>query len=237
VSSLVADSWDAEYRAGRYLHTRQDGFVDDILAAVARPSVPRGRGLYIGCGNGRNYIPLVNGGLDLVGLDVSAAAIQQLAAKLPERAHDLVIGSVSDLPIDAAYSVVIGIQVFQHGDEAQTHEHVLSALGRLVPGGIFCLRVNAVGTDILHRYRLLETNTYGGLTVEYETGPKTGLAIHFFAELELSHLLRGLEPVMPMRLDSTLRTPPESGRWLQWEGIWRHAGSAGDLGPIPPRYR
>lgn len=237
MTSPVADSWDAEYRAGRYRDTRHDGFVDDILAAVAHQSLPRGRGLYIGCGNGRNYIPLVNGGLDLVGLDVSAAAIEQLAARVPERAHDLVIGSVSDLPIDATFSVVIGIQVFQHGDEAQTHEHVLSAIARLVPGGIFCLRVNAVGTDILYRYRLLESNTDGGFTVEYETGPKTGLAIHFFAEFELSHLLRGLEPVMPMRLDATVRTPPESGRWLQWEGIWRHSGSAEGLEPIPPRYR
>ena len=49
-------------------------------------------GVYIGCGNGRNYVPLVDRGLDLVGLDVSLAAIRQLTARVPDLAPGRVMG-------------------------------------------------------------------------------------------------------------------------------------------------
>ena len=48
-----------------------------IATAVRRYRPADDVGLYIGCGNGRNYVPLVEAGLDLVGLDVSATAIRR----------------------------------------------------------------------------------------------------------------------------------------------------------------
>jgi SAM-dependent methyltransferase len=214
-------SWDAEYRAGRYAGERPVAFVQDILRCANAVGLPPARGLYIGCGNGRNYLPLVAGGLDLVGLDVSRVALEQLAARAPERAGDLVHGDLDALPADATFSIVIGIQVFQHGREHEAHAHVAAALRRLAPGGLFCIRVNAVGTDLSHEYRVVERNDDGGFTVEYLSGPKTGLAIHFFAEAELARLLSTLEPLLPVRVQATHRRPPGQGRWLQWEGIWR----------------
>jgi SAM-dependent methyltransferase len=220
----VADaegSWDAEYRAGRYAEEAPLAFVQDILRCANGVELPPGRGLYIGCGNGRNYLPLVASGLDLVGLDVSRVALDQLAERAPARAGDLVHGDLQALPADNAYSMVIGIQVFQHGREQEAHAHVAAALRRLMPGGLFCVRVNAVGTDFAHEHRVVERNDDGGFTVEYLSGPKTGLAIHFFAERELARLLASLEPLLPLRLQATERPSPEQGRWLQWEGIWR----------------
>jgi SAM-dependent methyltransferase len=217
----AAGSWDAEYRAGRYADEGPIAFVQDILRCANAVEPPPGRGLYIGCGNGRNYLPLVAGGLDLVGLDLSRVALEQLAARAPERAGDLVLGDLDALPADAAFSIVIGIQVFQHGREQEAHEHVAAALRRLAPGGLFCVRVNAVGTDLAHEHRVVERNDDGGFTVEYLGGPKTGLAIHFFAEAELARLLSTLEPLLPLRAQATQRQPPGEGRWLQWEGIWR----------------
>ena len=214
-------SWDAEYRAGRYAGERPVAFVQDILRCANAVGLPPARGLYIGCGNGRNYLPLVAGGLDLVGLDVSRVALEQLAARAPERAGDLVHGDLDALPADATFSIVIGIQVFQHGREHEAHAHVAAALRRLAPGGLFCIRVNAVGTDLAHEYRVVERNVDGGFTVEYLSGPKNGLAIHFFAAAELARLLSTLEPLLPVRVQATHRRPPGQGRWLQWEGIWR----------------
>jgi SAM-dependent methyltransferase len=212
-------SWDAEYRAGRYAGEKPVAFVEDILEASRRVALPPGRGLYIGCGNGRNYLPLVASGLDLVGLDVSGVALEQLAERAPGR--ELVHGTLDALPAAAAFSIVIGIQVFQHGREREAHEHVAAALRRVLPGGLFCVRVNAVGTDLAHEHRIIERRNDGGFTVEYLSGPKRGLAIHFFAERELSRLVAGCEPLLPLRVAATERRPPESGRWLQWEGIWR----------------
>jgi SAM-dependent methyltransferase len=219
--SRVGASWDAEYHAGRYAGEAPLPFAHDILAAIERIGLPPGPGLYVGCGNGRNYVPLVAGGLDLIGLDVSAEALSRLAARLPERAADLVHGDLSALPPDATFSVVVAIQVFQHGREAEAHAHVAEAARRVAPGGLFCVRVNAAGTDLRHSHRVVERNEDGGFTVEYLDGPKAGLAIHFFAEEELVRLTDGFEPVLPLRLDATAHEPPAMGRLLQWEAIWR----------------
>ncbi|MGH3621503.1 MAG: class I SAM-dependent methyltransferase [Sciscionella sp.] len=70
------------------------------------------RRVYIGCGNGRNYLPLVDAGLDLVGLDISGRAIEQLAQRVPTRRDRLVVGDLSSLPPHELYRIVVGIQVF-----------------------------------------------------------------------------------------------------------------------------
>jgi hypothetical protein len=49
--------WDAEYSAGRHRDELPVSFTRDILAAARQAGA--GRGPYIGCGNGRNYLPLV----------------------------------------------------------------------------------------------------------------------------------------------------------------------------------
>jgi SAM-dependent methyltransferase len=217
----TAASWDAEYRAGRYAAEGPVAFVSDILACVDWVGLPGGRGIYIGCGNGRNFVPLVEGGLDLIGLDVSAAALEQLAEHLPSRASDLLRGDLEALPPKAMFSIVVAIQVFQHGHQAETHAHILEAAGRVLPGGLICIRVNAAETDVFHRHRVVERNDDGGFTVVYADGPKAGLAIHFFAEAELSRLLRKFAPVLPLRAVATARHDAEGSQWVQWEGIWR----------------
>ena len=73
MSTEAAASWDAEYASGRYRHEPPVGFTRDIIGA-ARAAKLR-RGLYIGCGNGRNLVPLSEAGLDLIGLDISPRAI------------------------------------------------------------------------------------------------------------------------------------------------------------------
>jgi methyltransferase family protein len=84
VTEPVASSWDAEYQSGRYAGAPPDEFVADIIAAAAAHGLSTG--LYIGCGNGRNLVPLLDAGLDLTGLDISREALTQLRARRPDRA-------------------------------------------------------------------------------------------------------------------------------------------------------
>jgi SAM-dependent methyltransferase len=213
-------AWDAEYNAGRYRDEPPVAFTGDILAAARQVCVSHG--LYIGCGNGRNYLPLVAAGLDLTGLDVSAAAIEQLAAQAPDRRGRLVRGDLGALPPEAVWPLVIGIQVFQHGDRAAAHAHIRAAQRRVTPGGLFCLRVNAIGTDIWPDHEVIEHHPDDGFTVLYLAGPKRGLLIHFFCAAELDAVFAGgFRPVLPTRLHSTRRTPPQPGQWSQWEAIWQ----------------
>jgi hypothetical protein len=214
-----ATSWDKEYAGGRYRDEPPVAFVADILAAARRAGLTSG--LYIGCGNGRNYEPLVRGGLDLTGLDISDVALRQLSARMPERRGSLVRGDLSALPEGTRYGVVIGIQVFQHGHAEAAHAHLAAARARVAAGGLMAVRVNAAGTDIAFAHRVTGRNG-DGVTIRYLDGPKAGLEIHFFGEAELRGLFAiGFEPVLPPRAQVTWRQPPEAGQWTQWEGIWR----------------
>ena len=218
----LAAAWDAEYAGGRYLGEPPVPFIRDILSA-ARACDARA-GLYIGCGNGRNFLPLVEGGLDLTGLDISATAIQQLAGRAPGHRDRLVQGDLTALPAGAVYPLVIGIQVFQHGDRAAAWANVRAAQERTAAGGLFCLRVNAEGTDVWPAHEVTERHRDGGFTVRYLAGPKRGLHVHFFSAAEMGTLFSpGFEAVMPLRLRSVRRTLPAPGQWSQWEAIWRKA--------------
>lgn len=214
-------SWEAQYRAGRYRAEPPVEFVRDILAAARARGLGRAEGIYIGCGNGRNYLPLVAGGLDLIGLDISQLALEQLVELAPERRHKLVHGTIDLLPQGATYSLVLGIQVFQHGDRAEAHAHIAAAQKRLAPGGLFCIRVNAVGTDVYPEHEFTKRHVDGGFTVRYLAGSKEGLQVHFFSAEELTSLFGSYEPVLPLRLDRTWRQPARLGQWSQWEAIWR----------------
>lgn len=213
----AAQSWDREYGMGRYLDDVPVPFIDDILIAAQQAGLAYG--LYIGCGNGRNYLPLVRRGLDLVGLDVSPIAIEQLRRRAPERR--LFCGDLSVLPPDDPYDLVLGIQVFQHGTRGTAHAHLRAAQERLAPGGLMAIRVNAMETDVWPRHAVMERDADGGFTVRYLEGTKVGLDIHFFSRSELGRLFDTFDPILPLRLRSTKRKPPAPGQWSQWESIWR----------------
>jgi hypothetical protein len=221
VDVKTAGSWDAEYAAGRYEDDPPVAFVSDVL--VAAKDAGAGRGVYIGCGNGRNYVPLSVAGLDLIGLDISATAIAQLAGRLPGGRDRLLVGDLSALPAGERYPLVVAIQVIQHGTRQQTHAFLADALERVAPGGLFCIRVNAVGTDVDHAHRVAERDADGSFSVLYEAGPKSGLTVHFWAARELSDAIvsASFAPVLPLRPQATWRQPPARGLWLQWEGIYR----------------
>jgi SAM-dependent methyltransferase len=219
--SSAASRWDEEYRDGRYDDEPPVAFVRDIIEAVRTHRPTTDVGLYIGCGNGRNFVCLTEAGLDLVGLDISRTALDQLSARLPAGAARLIHGDLAALPQGVTFGTVIGIQVFQHGTGAEACEHVRAAIDLLVPGGLFCVRVNAVGTEIEYAHRVLADSAVSGLTVRYEDGPKRGLVIHFFARAEIEHLMTRLVPILPLRIQRTIRQDPSAGHWDQWEGIWQ----------------
>jgi SAM-dependent methyltransferase len=187
MSTEAAESWDAEYASGRYRHEPPVGFTGDIINAARSANLQRG--LYIGCGNGRNLVPLSDAGLDLIGLDISSRAIAQLRERRPGAAG-LVVAGVDALLPSAEFDLVIGIQVFQHGNRCQAHTHLTGAAAHVAPGGLLCVRVNATGTDIRYRHERTEEAGDGGSTIRYLDGPMTGLEIHFFTAAELTGLTR-----------------------------------------------
>ena len=226
VDDVAVRAWDAEYAAGRYSGEPPVGFVEDIVAAATEAGADKG--LYIGCGNGRNYIPLAEAGLDLTGLDISATAIGQLAARLPERRDRLVAGDLSALPAGQRFPLVVAIQVLQHGSREQAHALLAQSAGRVAAGGLLAIRVNAVGTDMHHAHEVTERDADGSFSVRYLQGPKAGMLVHFWAarELDAAMSAAGFSPVMALRPQATWRAAREHGLWLQWEGVYRRESAS-----------
>jgi SAM-dependent methyltransferase len=223
VTSDVRASWDAEYRAQRYVDEPPVAFVDRIVATVrARPALASKRGLYVGCGNGRNFLPLLDAGLDLDGVDLSSEALDQLRHRRPGLADRLSCADFRDGPTVRRYAYLIAIQVFQHGTAADARAWFGAAARALLPGGVLFVRVNSAATEIFHAHAVLERAATGGLTVRYDAGPKAGLAVHFYARTELDALTReAFVAIGEISEEVRRREPPKTGCWSQWEGIWQ----------------
>jgi SAM-dependent methyltransferase len=219
---LAALRWDTEYRNGRYADDPPLPFVAQIPSTLDdHPAQRDGVGLYIGCGNGRNYLPLGDAGLRLYGLDLSLEALRQLAgrraAKLP-----LVCSDFRAVSVAGGLSYVIALQVFQHGTAADVAAYFANVAALVRPGGLFFLRVNAVSTQIFHAHTVLERTPRGGTTIRYDAGPKQGLAVHSYAREELNDLTHAaFDAVLPPREEIIHRAPPPIGFWAQWEAVWR----------------
>ena len=220
---LAATRWDAEYRAGRYVAEPPLPFVDRILSTLrADPAALAGVGLYVGCGNGRNYLPLVDAGLDLHGIDVSREALDQLVARRPALAPRLACGDFLGLASASPFDYLVAIQVFQHGAQADAAAYFDKTAAVLRAGAPFFLRVNSASTEMYLRHTVVDRNDAGGFTIRYDEGPKRGLCVHFYARAELLELARGrFRLVAEPREDVTARTPPQTGSWSQWEVVWQ----------------
>jgi len=206
--------WDDAYAAGMYADAAPDAFTRDILAAAP----PGTTGVEIGCGNGRNLIPLVRGGLDLIGVDPSRVALSRLALRAPD--VRTLLGTQDDLP-PGRHDLVVGIQVHQHGDRDGARAMLRGSLARVAPGGLFALRTASADTVAVEAHDVLDVDPDGGRTFRYREGFKAGLTVHYYGRAELDALLAGFEPVLPLRARHTPREDPPAGTWAHWETIVR----------------
>src|SRR5215475_5177959 len=108
---LTASRWDDEYRRGRY----------------------------IGCGNGRNYLPLIDSGLRLYGLDVSEEALNGLTRERPDVTARVIHMDFRRFHSDRRFGYVVAIQVFQHGDGTAVRAYFERVTELLGPGGLLFL--------------------------------------------------------------------------------------------------
>jgi hypothetical protein len=220
--AATARSWDAEYRRGRYAADPPLAFVGAILDVLAeRRAAREGAGLYVGCGNGRNLVPLADAGLTLWGLDLSAEALRQLAERRPALGPRLLLGDFRRFAPPAAFAYLVAIQVFQHGTAADAAAYFARAAALLAPAGLLFLRVNSASTQVFHRHEILERHAAGGFTVRYLDGPKAGLPVHFYGRAELDALARpAFACVREPREEVVRREPPKHGSWAQWEAVY-----------------
>lgn len=208
IASIVR-SWDTQYLAGRYTKEEPVKFVKTILRYW-----PQERGLYVGCGNGRNYLPLISSGLDLRGIDVSSVAISELLKKIQN------VACMDFFSVSENYDYVISIQTFQYGDTRTARRYFAKTMQIMREGGLFFLRVNSASTVPWHAHEIIERNEYGGFTTLYTDEPKQGLEIHFFTEPEICSMTDGMEVIHSKEVSQS-REKPKKGTWKQLEMVMR----------------
>lgn len=225
-NASIARLWDAEYASGRYEDESPIPFVDTITDTLRENGWTDESGLYVGCGNGRNFIPMAAECPGLRGIDASKVGIRRLLEKHPEYAGRVLCENFLDIHHDEAVGkkagpldYVVSIQAFQHGDEQTTGKYFERVAAMLRPGGLLFLRVNSAGTDVYHAHDITERNDRGGFTVRYKAGPKTGFYVHFFSDRELESVLHraGFDVVGDPDETSERRRLPKTGEWRQWE--------------------
>ena len=220
----LSHAWDTEYLKGRYRAETPLKFTADIINELkCSPSLVNGSGLYVGCGNGRNYAQMVESGLEVIGLDISSVALSELSKKLPQYSNLLVCGDFLDYRPDIKFQYVIAIQVFQHGDRLMADKYFKKASSLLESGGLMFLRVNASNTIMCREHDIIEKNDTGSFTVLYKEGPKKGLDIRFFSKEDLFDLINknNMSAMHELKNITTKRLPPYTGSWSQWEMIAR----------------
>ena len=223
-AEVVTRCWDELYVAGRYQSAPPLRFVRAILDLLQdNPDIRSGRGLYVGCGNGRNFRPLLRASLDIYGLDISHVALDRLMTAEPDAAGRLLHGDFRTVPIAGPFAYLIAIQVFQHGTEADVAAYFSRAASVLRPGGLFFVRVNSTASDIFFPYRRADENAQGGFSVECTEGPKAGQGVHFYTAAELrARTAENFTVVVTPKEVHEERVAPRRGSWAQWEAVFRY---------------
>ena len=213
---MISHRWNNQYNHGKYTNESPIEFVSDILDSLKTNGLDRELGLYLGCGNGRNYIPLRNKNLNIFGIDISQSAISTLVDLYPKYAQDLQCTSITNFETNDKFAYIIAIQVMQHGDTRMINSYFDKINELLENNGMLFIRVNSISTEIYHKHTIIENKD--GLTVQYNKGPKQDLLIHFFTKSELERYItsRGMI-VQYIHEVSIKRKPPKTGSWYQWE--------------------
>ena len=218
----MSRTWNLEYRRGRYHADPPLKFTADIVSEMKNNTdLMNGYGLYVGCGNGRNYVPFAESGLKMIGLDVSSVALEMLSKRLPQCKDSLVCGDFLNYKPDIKFQYIISIQVFQHGTIPRVKRYFEKASSLLESGGMMFLRINASNTILYRKHEVIEKSNTGGFTVKYTGGPKNGLDVHFISKEDLLGLVEknGMYVLHGIKNVTMRRSVLDPGTWSQWELI------------------
>lgn len=167
-NNILKNRWDAEYVLGKYANEDPIKFIVDIQKNITCDM----DGLYIGCGNGRNYVPLIQSSLRLTGIDISSIAISQIHKKIKNYDYDVICDSFENFKFKQTFDYIISIQIFQHGDDKNILSNFNKVEKLLNTGGLLFLRINSISADINHDYSIIDKNNHDGMTIKYNKDPK-----------------------------------------------------------------
>jgi len=163
-------AWEDEYKKSIWKGHYSLGMLD------AFPK--KGRLLDAGCGSGKYSIPLKMRGFDVVGMDVSLAALRMLSESSKSRDVDIDIlaGNVFQLPFtDGSFDIVWCYGVLQHLLSKERESAICEFQRILKTEGLLFIEV--FGKDDMR---------YGGIEIEPDTFSRSnGIVYHYFDKDEI----------------------------------------------------
>jgi SAM-dependent methyltransferase len=151
-------SWAADY--------------DQIFASVGRAMVDRlaefgsgGRVLELAIGTGRVALPLVERGMDLLGIDISPEMVERLRAKAGGDAIPVAMGDFADVAVDGNFRLIYLVfnTLFALEDQEAQVRCFTNVAAHLEPGGRF-----VVETFYPDLNRFDRGQRFGALSVEVD---------------------------------------------------------------------
>ena len=127
------------------LYDRMTATMPDPVDCVDRLAELAGAGpaLELGIGTGRVALPLAARGVEVHGIDASAAMVERLRAKPGGEAIPVTLGDFADLPVEGSFTLVYA--VFNTFFSLLTQDAQVrcfqAVAGRLAPGGAFALEL------------------------------------------------------------------------------------------------
>lgn len=135
-AGMDAQDWDDRYESSELVW----GAPPNPVVVEFATSLPHGRALDLGCGEGRHSLWLATRGWEVVGTDFSAVALdkaRRIAAQAPKRSRDRLRYQLSDVisdTFDGTYDLILS--VFLHFPPSQRKALVDKAVSSLKPDGI-----------------------------------------------------------------------------------------------------
>jgi SAM-dependent methyltransferase len=219
----TAEGWNRAHREGWGEGLAPAAFLETILTGLNRQDI-EGRGLYVGCGDGRNYLELLRQrpGLNLEGVDISDVGIGKLREKAPETEPLTRVEDFTRASYINTFDYLIAIQSFQNGDRDTTARFFAGTRRALKSGGKLFLAVNSVSTDIIEDYDFIEGSRSSGIVVRFKSGNKEGQYLHYYSKKELGSIAaRNSFKVILGPVERSYIREDGRGRWVQWETVWQ----------------
>lgn len=142
----------------------------DTVAAVT-DLADGGPVLELGVGTGRIALPLAARGVEVVGVDASAAMLQRLGDKPGGQAVATVEADFVDVTLDRRFAVVLVAfnTLFSVTSQSRQVAAVANAAGHLQAGGMFAVEAFVPDLGLFHRGQSVRTSQAGGDDVVLKT--------------------------------------------------------------------
>lgn len=192
----------------------------EVLAELAGD----GRALEFAIGTGRIALPLAARGADVVGIELSAAMVEQLRLKPSGSELEVTIGDMASTRVEGTFRLVylvfntIGNLVSQEQQVAC----FANAAAHLEPGGVFVVEVGVPELRRLppgERYVVFHGDEHGFGIDEYDTASQSLVSHHLRPERDNArHRSLPFRYVWPAELDLMARLAGMTlqSRWADW---------------------